>query len=124
MKKLIHSCDFLGFSPSLHINSKKLYQSTFTAILSILVAFVSLLCVGYFGSDLFLKSTPTVVVTREDLEDFGPYNLSSTEFNMMVSIQYNNNTAYVDPTVYSWSASNMKIVYETNNLTGESVTKF
>jgi hypothetical protein len=53
MKNLILACDFLGYSPSLHIENKRIYQSTFTALLSILTATISVLCFGYFGSELF-----------------------------------------------------------------------
>jgi hypothetical protein len=106
MKDYIRSCDFLGYSPSLYIYGETRYKSIFTGCLSILVIILSLLCAGYFGSELFVRSTPIVVVTQDIRESFGPYNLSNTGILLAISIETPDYNYYVDPTIYQVSAVN------------------
>src|SRR5690349_359549 len=99
MKQLIVKCDFIGFQPSLQVEEQQIFKSTFTGIVSILITIVSILCAGYFGSELFTKTTPTVLVTTEMLADMSPVNISASNYNMMFGFEDENYIYYHDPTV-------------------------
>jgi hypothetical protein len=128
MKRLIKFCDFLGFSPKLHVNKQEIYKTTVTGILSIIVAIISAMCVGYFGSEMFLKSSPLVVVSREVNDDFGPLEISNKGLLFLLGIQDQSGVFYIDRSIFSVEAIEETIiskiengtaiqVYETKNLT-------
>jgi hypothetical protein len=100
MKDLLLACDFLGFQPTLHIEGQKIFRSTITSLLSILIAIISVLCTGYFGSELLIKSSPTVIVSKENEGIFKPINISNTGFLFMVGLEYANFSYYSDPTIF------------------------
>src|SRR3954471_20431971 len=98
--KFLLALDFLGNQPSLYINSKKKFSTVYTAIISILVYVSGVLCVGYFGSELFTRTHPIVIVSRDKFDDFPTLNFSNTEFMLLFNFAYDNHSYYVDPTVY------------------------
>jgi hypothetical protein len=104
MKDFLLACDFLGFQPSLHIEGKKTFSSTFTGVLSILVVIISLLCTGYFGSELFVKSSPTVIVSKDNEGIFPAVNVSNQGFLFMAGLEYANFSYYSDPTIFEVNA--------------------
>jgi hypothetical protein len=128
MKRFIKFCDFLGFSPKLHVNKQEIYKTTVTGLLSIIVILISAMCVGYFGSELFLKSTPLVVVSRDVNEDFGPLEVSNKGFLFLLGMQDQSGVFYIDRTIFSVEAIEETLIskiengtaiqlYESKNLT-------
>jgi hypothetical protein len=112
MKNLVLAADFLGFSHSLLIDGKKIYPSLLTGVLSILTTLLGLLCVGYFGSELLVRENPTMIVSSERKEDFGPYPMSMKGFQILVGLEYKNFTYYADPTIFRVEAEANVIKYE------------
>lgn len=95
MKNLIYKADIIGFTPVLHINSYPHYRSIFTGLLSILIIVLSLACVGYFGSEIFTKTTPTVITTQDIRDDFAKIKFSNSEFNFIIGMEFANNAYFV-----------------------------
>lgn len=100
MNQLLLNCDFLGYKPCLHINSDTKYRSYITLVLSIIVILLSILCMGYFGSELIIKSAPNVIITRESYDDYLPILITNKGFLFFLGIQYSNYSYYTDPTVF------------------------
>jgi hypothetical protein len=105
MKRILLACDFMGFKPNLYMNGELSYKSSFTGVLSILIAIISILCTGYFGSELILKSVPAVVINRDTYEDFGPLPVSNKGFLFLFGMEYANYSYYTDPTVFQVEAT-------------------
>jgi hypothetical protein len=124
MKKILLSCDFMGFKPNLFIDGDSMFRSTCTGILSILIVLISLLCAGYFGSELILRSVPTVVISRDIYDDFGPLPLSNKDFFFLFAMEYGNNSYYVDPTVFSVEGNAYVMRNFLNETTGLTETEF
>lgn len=104
MNTIINNLDFLGFKPSLYVNSQPRYRSEFTLILSIFVIILSIFCSAYFGSELFLRSSANVVAIRESREDFLSLPISNKGFLFLLGIQYSNNSYYTDPSIFQVEA--------------------
>ncbi len=109
MKDLIVWCDFLGFKPSLQIKRKALYKSFLTGLLSVMIVLISGLCAGYFGSELFTHSTPTVITSKETVDVFPPIKVSNKGFLFAIGLEYNNFSYYVDERVFSVNAFKQNI---------------
>lgn len=109
MKNLIVWSDFLGFKPTLHIQKKPLYKSFFTGLLSCLVVLISLLCTGYFGSELLIKKSPTVITSKETADVFPSVKVSNKGFLFAIGLEYNNFSYYVDERVFSVNAFKQNI---------------
>lgn len=112
MKNLLLSADFLGYSPSLQIQGKKIYPSLLTSILSICTILLGIMCVGYFGSELLVRSVPTMIISSERTNDFGPYPLSNNGFQIMLGLEHKNFTYYSDPTIFKVEAEANVIKYD------------
>jgi hypothetical protein len=112
MKKLLLTADFLGFSPSLLIQGRKIYPSFLTGVLSICTILLGLMCVGYFGSELLVRGNPTMIISAERTNDFGPYPLSNKGFQIMLGLEHKNFTYYSDPTIFRVEAEANVIRYE------------
>jgi hypothetical protein len=97
----LFAIDFLGHKPSLKIKSKDRYTTVFGGLTSLMIIFLSLTSVIYFGLELVLKTQPTVVVSRKTYEDFPTRNVSASEFGFYVGLQAPNYTIYIDETIYT-----------------------
>jgi hypothetical protein len=95
----------MGYKPSLFVEGDSIYRSKFTGLLSILIAIISLVSAGYFGSELIIKSTPIVIETSSNFEDFGPYPISNKGIFFMLGMEYQNGTYYTDPTIFEVKAT-------------------
>jgi hypothetical protein len=109
IKSFISECDYLGFKPSLHIQNKESFKATITGLLSIIVVILSFLCVGYFGSELLLKSNPTVIVSYMNENSFPRMNVSNKKFLIMIGLEREDFSYFVDPTIFEVKAKNQII---------------
>jgi hypothetical protein len=109
MKTLLLKCDYMGYKPSLYVEGDTIYRSKFTGCLSILIAILSLVSAGYFGSELIVKSTPIVIEASSNFEDFGPYPVSNKGLFVMLGMEIQDGTYYSDPTIFEVHAENVII---------------
>lgn len=63
--KLVSMCDILSTKPRLYIDGSSRYKTVSGCVLSVLVAILSLLAFVAFGQDLFARSSPSSLTTRE-----------------------------------------------------------
>jgi hypothetical protein len=101
--QLLQKIDFLSYKPTLFINSHERYRNIFGGIISIIIILLSLLCLIYFGLDLFLKSVPNVIISKKSFENIevGPYPLSDKNYSIFTGILTPDQSEYyIDESIY------------------------
>jgi hypothetical protein len=99
--KGLYSVDFLGYKPSIKINSKDRYQTVLGGITSLMIIILSLASVIYFGLEIVIKQQPIVVVSRENYQEIPALNVSAQGFGFYVSLEFSNYSLYIDDTIYT-----------------------
>jgi hypothetical protein len=105
MKNFIHFCDFLGYQPQLTVNGRRRFRTLTTGLLSILITICTILCIIYFGKDLINKKEPIVLTTSVQNSDFGPVNISNSDFNFIFAMESNSHKYYIDSSVFNVNAT-------------------
>ncbi len=120
MKDLILYYDFLGYEPNLHVSGRSRFRTVVTGVMSIVLSAIFIACTFYFGSDLILKTTPLVNKTTNTVKNFDRKYFSNESHNIMIGLQDQNYTYFVDPTIFQVSAFLNKVTNMKSLLTGET----
>lgn len=120
LSALFTMLDFNGYSPSIRIDSKKIYQTVAGGIIS-LMYFISMSTgIVYFCSQMWTKVDPIVITSTYDVEPY-PIPLSDSDFNIYFSIQDKDAYDYVDPQVFTVNAQHIVTKYVNNTFISSTV---
>ena len=99
MKKMLISIDAFGETPRLQINQKSQYHTLFGEIMSVLLYFISLIAIGFFSIEIFLKRSPSVNLSTQADEHPSkiPY---YGNFEFLIGIQNSSMLVHMDETIY------------------------
>lgn len=112
---LIKKLDFFSINQSIKIEGQNNYKTLFGGIMTILLALTYITGVIYFGSELWLKQKPKVIVSAANFENPFPISVNIQAFNIYTAIQDQNSMEVVDPKVFRVSAVNNVFEYDENH---------
>ena len=115
MIRLIKKLDFNSINESIKIEGKNNYKTFFGGIMTILLAITYFIGVIYFGSELWLKQKPIIIVSASDFAHPFPISVNDESFNVYTAIQDENSMEIVDPKLYRVYAVNNIFEYDDNN---------
>ena len=96
---MLISIDAFGETPQLQINQKSQYHTLFGEIMSVLLYFISLIAIGFFSIEIFLKRSPSVNLSTQADEHPSkiPY---YGNFEFLIGIQNSSMLIHMDETIY------------------------
>ena len=101
----IRKSDFLGESPKLKVNGLSSFQTFIGGFISLVLIILSLIGVGYFGKELFLKENPMVIQSIKDFDIVGPFKFGLSSFDIYAAITDKDFNFYLDERVMEFTAS-------------------
>ncbi len=82
MVSLIKKLDYYSINKSIKIEGKNSYNTFIGGLMTIVFSITYLCGIFYFGSELWLKQKPTVVVFAADFTDPFPIPVNDDNFNI------------------------------------------
>ena len=100
----IESANIYGIKPSFYVKGKDTYFTKFTLFISIISILVIAFFIIYFGKDLLYRTKQNLLFSTITDKEPLALNLSSSNFVLSFSLQYENYTSFIDNKIYDIKA--------------------
>ncbi len=100
----IESANIYGIKPSFYVKRKDTYFTKFTLFISIISILVIAFFIIYFGKDLLYRTKQNLLFSTVTDKEPLALNLSSSNFVLSFSLQYENYTSFIDNKIYNIKA--------------------
>ena len=100
----IELANIYGIKPSFYVKGKDTYFTKFTLFISILSILVIAFFIIYFGKELLYKTNQNLLFSTITDKEPLALNLSSSNFVLSFSLQYENYTSFIDNKIYNIKA--------------------
>ena len=100
----IESANIYGIKPSFYVKRKDTYFTKFTLFISIISILVIAFFIIYFGKDLLYRTKQNLLFSTITDKEPLALNLSSSNFVLSFSLQYENYTSFIDNKIYNIKA--------------------
>ena len=100
----IESANIYGIKPSFYVKRKDTYFTKFTLFISIISILVIAFFIIYFGKDLLHRTKQNLLFSTITDKEPLALNLSSSNFVLSFSLQYENYTSFIDNKIYNIKA--------------------
>ena len=101
---IIELANIYGIKPSFYVKGKDTYFTKFTLFISILSILVIAFFIIYFGKDLLYRTKQNLLFSTITDKEPLALNLSSSNFVLSFSLQYENYTSFIDNKIYNIEA--------------------
>ena len=101
---IIELANIYGIKPSFYVKGKDTYFTKFTLFISILSILVIAFFIIYFGKELLYKTNQNLLFSTITDKEPLALNLSSSNFVLSFSLQYENYTSFIDNKIYNIKA--------------------
>ena len=101
---IIDLANIYGIKPSFYVKGKDTYFTKFTLFISILSILVIAFFIIYFGKELLYKTKQNLLFSTITDKEPLALNLSSSNFVLSFSLQYENYTSFIDNKIYNIKA--------------------
>src|SRR4051794_38280545 len=101
--RLITYTDTIGIEPKFTFQSRNRYKTFIGGLLSILIYFLYLAGMLYFGRDLYEKNSPTLISSSMLNPNAAPLELTPKNFPFYIALEdsANNLNCFKDETIYT-----------------------